>query len=264
MSRGNGGQIGVYTNTTSLLAPGCWGLNSVAQRLSRITTAGPYDNWPQLSDASFSSVVGLYHFDSVVGGLFPDSSSKGLNLTPVTVTNDCNLNSLGKFGPYALNCTGASGAVRATNTNYNFSTNDFTIEGWWYILTLAVKAMIDLRSGTGTQFAPQLYFDTNASIRYFSNGADRITSANSIFSTSTWFHLAACRVSNTTRMFVNGTQVGSNYSDANTYAQGALTIGLASNLGTQMVGIADEVRITNGVGRYSGNFTAPTVPFPDS
>jgi hypothetical protein len=69
-------------------------------------------------------------------------------------------------------------------------------------------------------------------------------------------------------MFINGTQSGSTYTDANNYgATAPLGIGTYWNGSSPVTtdtlnGYIDDVRITNGIARYTANFTAPTQAFP--
>lgn len=70
------------------------------------------------------------------------------------------------------------------------------------------------------------------------------------------------------RFFVDGVQVGSNLTDANDYGVSAdPVIGQVGDLRTYVPGYfkgsIDEVRVTKGVGRYTGNFALPTAPFPN-
>ena len=68
-------------------------------------------------------------------------------------------------------------------------------------------------------------------------------------------------------MFVNGTQVGSTYSDSTNYVHnGGSSINVywgnyAGNLGGDYIGYMQDMRVTKGLARYTSNFTAPTATF---
>jgi hypothetical protein len=101
----------------------------------------------------------------------------------------------------------------------------------------------------------------------FVDAADRITGGSAI-PTNEWVHLAICRASGSTKMFVNGTQSGSTYSDSNVYLNSANRPLIASNGFTiggspsYFTGYIDDLRITKGIARYTAAFTPPTAAFP--
>ena len=81
------------------------------------------------------------------------------------------------------------------------------------------------------------------------------------------YHIALCRSGTATKLFINGTQSGSTYTDSSTYlstqsrpviAGGGLTLGASP-----FNGYIDDLRITKGVARYTANFVPPIQAFPD-
>jgi len=218
-----------------------------------------------INDPSFSSVVQLAHFDGTSGtATFTNSCSRGNTFG--TTTSALISNTQVNFGSCALHIGSLSQNINAaTHADYNFSTNDWTIELWWRPDALAQQNFFDMRVAALTAaWVPTIYMNTTGGdIRYFSNGADRITGANGSIAATTWQHVAVCRKTGTTRMFVGGVQVGSNFTDSNTYVQSNIFVGSAANAGAGARGYYDDLRITNGVGRYSANFTPPTAAFPN-
>lgn len=77
---------------------------------------------------------------------------------------------------------------------------------------------------------------------------------------NTWFHVALCRSSGTTRMFINGTQVGGAVSDTNNFTGTMWTLGSRFDLTTSRTlnGYIDEFRIVSGAALYTSNFTTPS------
>lgn len=148
-----------------------------------------------------------------------------------------------------------------------FGTGDFTIEYWWYMTTgNANQNMFDPRT-TGTQLLPLIYLDASSKLRYFVNGADRITGGTAV-SQNAWHFIALSKLSGSTYLYLDGAQEGSTYTDGNNYISSTnwyfsgQVIG-GSN-GSGAAGFWQDIRITKGVGRYSGaTCTVPTTPFPD-
>jgi hypothetical protein len=106
----------------------------------------------------------------------------------------------------------------------------------------------------------------NKKFVYYVNSTNRITSSTAV-STSTWYHIAVTRSGTNTKLFVNGSQEGSTYTDSNVYVNGlnrpvlgadGLTIGTSP-----FNGYIDDLRITKGIARYTSNFTPPTAALPD-
>ncbi len=217
------------------------------------------------TDPNFSNVVSLIHFDGSNGSTTFTDQIAGRTWTrggpPMAIST-----AQSKFGGASLGSGGTSSYLFSDTpaSDFTFGTGDFTLELWhrtpasfpsfWFIL--------DFRSAP-TQVKPTLFY--NGGWLYYVNGATRITGSTA--STSTWYHIAISRVSGTTRLFINGTQQGSNYTDSNNYVQCRAAINApGDNIGGGFGADAywDDLRITKGVGRYSSNFTAPTAAFPNS
>lgn len=169
-----------------------------------------------------------------------------------------------KFGTGSIEFDGTTDyVVQPISDTYGYGTGDFTIEFWLYLNSTGLQTIVsNLSSASSTN--PHIYISTT--IRYFTVNADRITGAS--LSTSQWYHIAVCRASGSTRLFIDGTQSGSTYSDTNNYgATAPLGIGTYWNSGAPVTtntlnGYIDDLRITKGIARYTSNFTPPTAPFP--
>jgi len=104
-------------------------------------------------------------------------------------------------------------------------------------------------------------YSVGTTLYWYANSATVITGTGAL-TANTWQHIAVCKSGSSTRLFVNGTQVGSTYSDTFNYLSARWEIGGRSNSTFPIVGYMDDLRITNGVARYTANFTAPTQAFP--
>lgn len=174
-----------------------------------------------------------------------------------------------KFNSASIYFDGTGDYLLLSSTAANqlaLGTGNFTIEMWFYVnTTAAAQILIDFRP-TGTDGVyPMIYVASGGgSVRFNVSSADQITGTTTI-SISTWYHFALSRSSGSTKMFVNGTQVGSTYTDANNYLVGTSRpiIGAGGNsLGaTPLNGYIDELRITKAA-RYTANFAAPTSALP--
>lgn len=145
------------------------------------------------------------------------------------------------------------------NPTLFIGTSNFTIEFWLYLNAQGTYNIYDQRS-TEPQVAIAIY-TSSGSIRFFVNGADRITGAT--LSASTWYHVALCRSGTSTRLFIDGVQSGSTYTDSNNYV--ANPVGIGSYLPSPIAplnGYVDDLRVTLGVARYTSTFTPPLLPFP--
>jgi len=204
------------------------------------------------------------------------------------------------FGSYAMSPRqGASQSsylyipTSGDTTVFSPGTGDFTVEGWIYrtATNSGAGVLFDTRpflsggssSPTGGTYAGfSLLWDGTNLAQYVQGGSVAFGTnlsgnvAHGIAST-TWAHVALCRSSGVTKMFVNGVQKAS-YSDTNNYgfntATGAYAgtqgvantyarIGEAQNASNNNNGAnLDEVRVTIGVARYTAAFTPPTAPWP--
>jgi len=149
-----------------------------------------------------------------------------------------------------------------------FGSDDFTIEGWMYFSSLTASASIVSRFNTNNNngyeiiYVPssgKFYFQTH--IGSFNNGEP---TAASNLSLSTWYHFAAVRQGTNKRLFIDGTQV-SGY---------PISIGSGAIIGETTIdmiigdrpttplrpidGYVQDLRITQGLARYTANFTPPT------
>jgi hypothetical protein len=180
-----------------------------------------------------------------------------------------------KWGASSMKFDGnADFLVNNGNTNsFAFGTGNFTIEFWMYPTNPAlgfVQSIYDQRPTSTQGLYPTIYFDGSGNILYYTNSVNRIT--GSTISANAWYHIALTRSGTSTKLFINGTQSGSTYTDSNNYinSSGRPWIGQFSDSTSPLItnalncfnGYIEDLRITKGVARYTANFTAPTAAFP--
>ena len=161
-----------------------------------------------------------------------------------------------KFGTASLALDGVGDYVsHPTTPDFTFGTGNWTVELWAYrTVTGVIQTLFDYRPASGSYF--QINLGSTGVTRFAVNGATQISGPNLVL--STWTHIAVSKSSNVTRMFVNGTVVGTTYADTNNYGQAAVYIGATSTGTGNFSGYIDDVRMSKGVARYTTTFTAPT------
>ena len=270
------GASGTPSSTTFLRGDGSWaavsgGITRSVQTITSGTTLASAANTDYVyfsnisaGDSSYSSVTALLHGDGT-------NNSTALTDNSVLASNwiasgNAKLNTTTKkFGTAAISIDGLTNSYiypSAAATNFTFGTADFTFEFWVYFNNLTgLQVFSDWRDANGA--FPALYMSSNT-IKYYVNTADRITSGS--ISATTWYHIAVCRSGTSTRLFINGTQAGSTYTDSTNYGcptNRPFMGGEGLLAGSGFNGLLDDIRITKGVARYTSNFTAPAIAFPD-
>jgi hypothetical protein len=149
-----------------------------------------------------------------------------------------------------------------------FGTSDFTIEMWVYptAYAAALGLLIDTRpSGTSsTSTYTLLGIAPSGSLQYWTGTGGLQVISGGIIPLNTWTHVALARSGTSTKMFINGAQTGSTYTDTQSYQCGANRpiIGTDGNsplnTGYSFIGYIDDLRITKGFARYNGAFPTPS------
>ena len=186
-----------------------------------------------------------------------------------TVGNAQVSTSVKKYGTGSLYypSSGTNYIVAPPNTAHNFGTGDFTIEMWCYMTSVAgYQFPIDLRTGSG--FQPAICIGNNDGTMYFTiNNTTDAIAVSGVFTTNAWHHVAICRSGTSTKMFLDGVQRGSTYTDTNNYTSGSAYLGtnaLSPTTSNYVYrGYIDDVRITKGLARYTANFTPPALALPN-
>jgi len=167
-----------------------------------------------------------------------------------------------KFGTASLQLDGTGDYISyASQPDFEFGTGNFTVEGWFYrAVGSAQVTLFDFRS-SATQNAPWLFITSGGTLAYYVNGSTRISGAGGI-TVGNWHHVAVSRSGTSTKLFVNGSQIGSTWTDTTNYISSPLTIGARfTGLLEFFNGRIDEIRITKGAARYTGTFVSSTTAF---
>ena len=219
-----------------------------------------------------ASISGTTLMMAAQSATFIDKSASPVTLTPSgtpTVSPAIPFAASSTYATYGsaqFDGTGDYTNVTGTNSSLALGAGDFTVEFWVYLNSVSGGAiLLDGRPGSTNGLYPTIYIPSGATstIAFLTNSADRINSAANTIAISTWYHVALCRASGSTKLFVNGTQVGSTYTDANTYVNGTNRPVLAASgydLTGTMNGYISNLRIVTGTALYTTTFTPPTAP----
>ena len=160
-----------------------------------------------------------------------------------------------KYGTASLLLDGTGDYLSiTTNPDFGYGSGNFTIEFWLRRTSVGNQVIIEQRTASALN-NPMIHIDGGV-IKYYAAAANRITGTTTI-AINTWYHVAVSRSSGTTKLFVNGTQEGSSYTDANNYGVTSTVIVGADYLyANALPGYLDDLRITKAA-LYTSNFTAP-------
>ena len=221
---------------------------------------------PGPSDPDFASVSLLLHFDGAdQSTTFIDSSG-----TPKTITalGDAKISTAqSKFGGSSLALLNVGdGIQRATDANLAFGTGDFTIEMWVYLLSGQNVALVETEAlpGVGTRTISFVWYqDGMGNIGVYGESGAYQISPSQPAPLNAWTHLALVRHSGVTTTYIGGVSAGSTSGTLNDTI-GSFTVGVDTVFTPlKLDGYVDELRVTNGVARYTADFTPPTEPFPN-
>lgn len=191
-----------------------------------------------------------------------DASSN--NATITTPSNSPTNHALSPYHPggYSTSFNGSNSHIDvASSADFAFGSNDFTIEFWAYPKAVTIAAILDPRT-TDSQAVPWIGLRDTGYWYYYVSGANRILGTADSVTADQWYHVAICRSSGTTKMFVNGRQDGSSYTDNTSYVQGGVwrtgTRYSGDTLGFN--GYIRDFRCINGTALYTADFAVPTSP----
>lgn len=137
-------------------------------------------------------------------------------------------------------------------------TSDFTIEFWVNLSSKAASTRF-YSTGTGVATYFNIMLTSTPTFQFYASNATRIdTGVNP--NLGQWYHVAVCRSSGITRMFIDGVQKGSNYTDTNNYPVTGTNvhgpfIGY-DNGSTYMNGFMDQFSMCL-YAKYTTNFNVP-------
>jgi hypothetical protein len=211
--------------------------------------------------ATFGNYALLFHFDGTDASAIITDSGGADHV--FTAQGNAQLDTAQfKFGTASLLLDGTGDYLQGDGSDdFAFSSNDFTIDFWIRFNTTGAEVMIyDNRpAGVATGAYITIYRSSLDKIILSVDGADRITGTTSMTG-ATWHHIALTRSGTSTRLFLNGTQEGSTYTDSNVYLNppSRPVIGIDGNILISAVnGWIDELRVIKGTALWTSSFAPP-------
>lgn len=178
-----------------------------------------------------------------------------------------------KFGGGCTSFDGASHVTSAASSDFNFGTDDFTVEAFVKVEAAPASGMYGQIFGiwanawdNGWGFA--LSDSLTPHFWYRTPTTDYGLFASAPINLNTWYHFAVSRQGPNLYLFIDGTLVASRSDIAGQTVGNSATpifFGRRSNSAADwFTGLIDETRITKGVARYTGAFTPPTSAHPEA
>ena len=261
----NGGVIGPTNPTTISTASGVYSV--VEAQLDKQSNLFPVYQDASI-DTYFNRTRLLVHGD---GSLNANNNTIIDSAASTTLTRTGTATQ-GTFSPYSQ--TGWSSYFRGVSTsnfltvpNINFSTNAFTVEGWFYPLSISGNYNL-WGTDNGSGSTPKLILYINGGNLVVETGSISGSVISVVASTyltvGRWHHIAVVRTgigSGQTALYINGVLVNTGTMASLSGITATFNVGyIGEGFGIPWYGYISNFRIVNGVAAYTGNFTVPTSP----
>lgn len=219
-----------------------------------------------------------------MGGRDGQTTTTDQSATPktMTVAGGAALSTVTKkygSGSMAFSARNTQRISTPDSADFTLGSGDWTIEAWVNFGTVIPAAgnyptIIGQRNSANVDHAFTLEWNGDTSELEMVATTDGTIATLQRFasswvpSTSTWYHVAIARSGSSVRLFVDGTQIGTTKTFSGTIwdSSALLSVGHVQEVGAFATGIVawggwiDEVRLTKGVGRYTGTFTPGELP----
>lgn len=204
------------------------------------------------SDPYVSNIVLYIKGDDVNGS----TNVIDLSSTPktITVNGDAQISTAqSKYGGSSIDLTSTGSHLSVEGgTHFDFGTGDFTVETWIYQTSVIHTYLLDARNPSSSYL-----FDTLNGLRFV---ASTTSNASFSFSANQWYHVAVSRSETALRFFVDGVQIGIDYTNASNALSNQTSISIGGDYtgGDRSRCYIDSFRVTKGVARYTANFNPET------
>lgn len=245
------------TGTPTVLGSTTSTITATSATTNRSATRTFYWTVNVSGDAYLKNTTLLLNGETFAKPFINDASTSNSH---ITITGDTKPVTINPYTPgyYSAYFDGTGDYLTvASNAAFTFGTGDFTIEAWIYMTATSSATIFDNRTAS-TSLHPVFYY-TGSNFSLYVAGSGVITGPAAV--PNKWYHVAISKVSSSTKMFINGVQVGSTYSDTNNYAtSGTVGIGAGLSAGNLTTGYISNLRVVKGTGLYTTTFTPSTTP----
>lgn len=209
----------------------------------------------------------LIHSNTTDGSTTFEDSGVGVNCPhSITVSGVTHETEQYKFGTSSIYFDGTNATLSlADSEDWTYGTGDFTLDFWFRMPVLPVSggAITCPLFDQGGHFRLKYIWHSGISALRFHLFLTGATPTDYYWTVdllaNTWHHIALVKSGSALKLFVDGTQVGSDLAISGTLynSTSALKIGSFDTL-TFVAAYLDEIRISKGIARWTTNFTPPT------
>lgn len=199
---------------------------------------------------------------------FPEEDCDGTGASVWTANGDAQVDTANPLFGSTLLLDGVGDFLSTPDsTEWNLGSSNFTLD-FWIRFNGALDAGVLIGQWVGASKAWMAFFDgINVLTFYWTADCANTNAANFSWtpSVNTWYHVAFSRTQVELKAFVDGVQIGSDYSGIGSTAicngTSTLRIGQSNDGDPWGPGQIDEMRLSKGIARYPGNFERPTSPY---
>ncbi|KPA13494.1 Cadherin-like protein, partial [Candidatus Magnetomorum sp. HK-1] len=238
-----------------------------------------------LTITSANGLTASKSFELTVGSVFPgideftklmihsdndngDTNFTDSSLNHHTITSNGNVNHsnvTSKFGKSSNYYDGSGDYLQIpASSDFSFGTDDFTIDFWAYLLDVSRNNQGILSTvGTINNYTDgwRVAWETAGSrgFEFRSYNSEIASTGTAGFQNNTWYHIAIVRKDGIVKIYANGIEKGSVTNNANIISTVNLENGrtYSGYNDYYLNGYLDEIRISNGIARWTENFTPP-------
>jgi hypothetical protein len=215
-----------------------------------------------MSDPHYENVSLLLPMNGVNNGiLFPDWSPSPKTITRFGDTKTVTAQSK-YYGSSGYFDGGGDYLTVPNSADFNFASGDFTVEFWFYGAARTNRVLSKKGGASSSGWLVTCSPGGVASWNQWTTAGVYNSAGSSTVAANAWNHIAVVRSGDTVTVFLNGVG-GTPLSTVNRPPSAnshPLNIGRDSLATTtdQTLGYCQDLRITNGVARYTADFTPPT------